>query len=65
MKKYRIATKLKGYEMAALLNISQGSYSDLENDKSKPSADTLTSYGTKTNINIHWLLIGKGEMYRQ
>ena len=65
MKVYRKAAKLKGYEMAALLNVSNGSYSELENSISKPSAGTFKSYCTETNINIHWLLTGKGKMIRQ
>ncbi len=38
MRFYRtIGAKLKGGEMAAILNISQGSYSDLEHDHTKHS----------------------------
>jgi hypothetical protein len=37
----------------------------LENEKSKPSADTLSALDRNTNINIRWLLTGEGEMKRQ
>ena len=65
MRFYRtIGAKLKGGEMAAILNISQGSYSDLEHDHAKPSSDSLIRYCMETDINIYWLLTGEGKMAR-
>jgi len=53
---------LKSYELAKLISISQGSLSDIENNKSLPSADTISKFFLNTNINIIWLLTGKGAM---
>ncbi|MCH8933080.1 MAG: helix-turn-helix transcriptional regulator [Nitrospinae bacterium] len=49
-------------DVAALIRVSQGSLSDLENDKSLPSATTLTGLCQKTDMNICWLLTGEGSM---
>ena len=64
LKKWRILNNLKGYELANAIGVSQGSLSDIENNKSHPSANTLALLYTRTNINIIWLLIKKGEMER-
>jgi len=52
-------------EFCKIIGISQGSLSDLENSKSLPSAMTLKGLCLRTNINIHWLLTGKGKMIRK
>jgi len=49
-------------DVAALIHVSQGSLSDLENDKSLPSAVTLTGLCQKTDMNLYWLLTGEGTM---
>jgi len=49
----------KGYELAQVINIFQGSLSDIENGKSYPSAPTIIKIMTKTDIDIHWLLLGE------
>jgi len=59
---WRKSVPMKSYELAKLIHISQGSLSDIENNKSLPSADTLTKVYQSTNINIIWLLTGKGPM---
>lgn len=61
---YREALGLKGKEFAAIIGISGGSLSDLENDKTKPKADTLESIVLKTDVNPMWLLTETGEMRR-
>ncbi|MCH7500247.1 MAG: helix-turn-helix transcriptional regulator [Nitrospinae bacterium] len=45
--------------MAQVINISQGSLSDIENGKSYPSTPTIIKIMTKTDIDIHWLLLGE------
>ena len=37
-------------------------YRILENDKSLPSATTLTGLCQKTDMNLYWLLTGEGSM---
>jgi len=59
MRQWRKAQPIKGYEFAKLIKISQGSLSDIENDKSDPSALTLVKLYNATDINMHWLLTGE------
>jgi len=49
-------------EFSKLLNISQGSLSDIENNKAKPSYGPINELIQKTDINIYWLFTGNGEM---
>lgn len=60
IRQWRKAVPIKGYELARILKISQGSLSDIENNKSLPSADTIAKFHAYTNINILWLLTGEG-----
>lgn len=62
--KARKSLDLKSYQFAHLIKISQGSFSDQENDKMMPSAKTLTGIALFTNINLHWLLTGLGSIER-
>ena len=62
LRQWRKTLPLKSYELAKLSHISQGSLSDIENNKSLPSADTLAKLYVYTNINLIWLLLGKGPM---
>jgi len=62
LREWRRGVPLKSYELAKLISISQGSLSDIENNKSLPSADTISKIYMNTNINIIWLLTGKGAM---
>jgi len=55
---------MKAYQLAKLIHISQGSLSDIENNKSLPSADTIAKLYQHTNLNIIWLLLGKGPMIK-
>lgn len=49
--------KVKGF--AELIGISQGSLSDIENEKTMPSAKTLASLVRITDIEPVWLLTGE------
>ena len=62
IKEWRKSMNLKSYELAEVIAISQGSLSDIENNKSLPSADTIAKLYKHTTLNIIWLLIGKGSM---
>ena len=48
-----------------MIKVSQGSLSDLENDKSLPSATTLSNLSIYTDLNIYWLLNGRGPVIRE
>lgn len=60
LRQWRKSLPLKSYQLAKLIKISQGSLSDIENCKSLPSADTIAKLYQHTNLNIIWLLTGKG-----
>lgn len=62
LRQWRKTLPLKSFELAKLIYVSQGSLSDIENNKSLPSADTVTKLYKFTNLNIIWLLTGKGPM---
>lgn len=63
IKEFRIHKGLTLVQLANLIRISHGSLSGLENNKSKPSAETLANFCLYTDIDIEWLLTGK-ENYR-
>ena len=62
LKYWRKVSRLRLVDVAALVRVSQRSLSDLENDKSLPSASTLTGLCQKTDMNLYWLLTGEGSM---
>lgn len=64
LRQWRKTLPLKSFELAKLIKISQGSLSDIENNKSLPSADTITKLYLYSDLDIIWLLLGKGPMTR-
>jgi len=64
IRQWRNTIPLKGFELAEILKIAHGSLSDIENNKTLPSADTIAKFHINTNINILWLLTGKGSMIK-
>lgn len=48
--------------MSDIIGISQGTLSDIENGKTVPSGDTISSIVRNTDINSGWLLTGEGPM---
>ncbi len=62
LKYWRKVSRLRLVDVTKLIRVSQGSLSDLENDKSLPSANTLTGLFQKTDMSIRWLLTGEGSM---
>jgi len=62
---WRKSSMLKLLDVKKMIGVSQGSLSDLENNKSLPSAGTLTQLCLKTDLNICWLLTGAGPVARK
>ncbi|MFT4579466.1 MAG: transcriptional regulator with XRE-family HTH domain [Nitrospinales bacterium] len=60
LRQWRKSVPLKGYQLANTIGLSQGSLSEIETCKSLPSADTIAKLYQHTNLNIIWLLTGKG-----
>ncbi len=65
LRAWRKSVPLKLMQLSGLIKVSQGSLSDLENDKSMPSATTLANLSLYTDLNIYWLLLGKGPVSRK
>ena len=65
LRAFRKESGSKLVEFSKKIGISQGSLSDLENDNSLPSAITMLGLCENTNMNIHWLLTGKGKKNRR
>ncbi|HEX9080263.1 MAG TPA: helix-turn-helix transcriptional regulator [Desulfuromonadaceae bacterium] len=61
IREYRQGKKIKVADFATLIGISQGTLSDIENEKTKPSAETLSSIVRNTDIDAGWLLAGKAK----
>ena len=64
LRQWRKDSGYKIAELAEIIDISQGSLSDLENNKSLPSADTIAKLHRLTDINIFWLLFNNGPMQK-
>ncbi len=64
LRAWRKSVPLKLMELSGKIRVSQGSLSDLENDKSLPSATTLANLSIYTDLNIYWLLTGKGPVHK-
>ena len=65
LRKWRKSNGLKVYELAKNIGVSQPSLSDIENNKSLPSAETLIKLYKTTDISIIWLLMEEGPMNRE
>lgn len=65
LKVWRKSIPLTLVELGKEIDISQSSLSELENEKSLPSAGTLRSLCLRTKMNIYWLLTGQGTMNRE
>ena len=59
MKSWRKSLSLRLTDVSKMIDVSQGSLSDLENDNCMPSATTLTNLCLYTDVDIYWLLTGK------
>lgn len=59
IKDLRKSNNLTQKEFAKIINLSQGRLSELEQNKTKPSSDTLISICQHFKISINWLLTGE------
>ena len=64
LKKWRKTSNLRLVGLSEKINVAASSLSELENDKSLPSAETLVKLYYNTNLDILWLLTGKGAMHK-
>lgn len=62
LRQWRKASGYRIIKLAEIISISQGSLSDLENNNSLPSAETIAKLHRYTDIDIFWLLFSEGTM---
>ncbi|WP_042166860.1 helix-turn-helix domain-containing protein [Paenibacillus gorillae] len=53
--------QLNQIEFANMIGVSQGTLSELEQDKYKPSVDILIVIQDKFKVGLEWLIIGSAE----
>ena len=59
----RLHYGLKQAEFCDMIGISKGNLSDLENSRYKPSYQAIVKIIDNYNVNPHWLLSGKGDVF--
>jgi DNA-binding XRE family transcriptional regulator len=57
IKYIRKTNQLNQVEFAKIIDVSQGTLSELEKDKYKPSIDTIISIHNNFPVDIEWLLV--------
>jgi transcriptional regulator with XRE-family HTH domain len=57
------AKKLSQNKLALSIGVSSGNISDIIKGKNSPSAKFLTLLSEQYNVNLNWLLTGKGSMF--
>lgn len=60
LQSYRALKGITGQELAKIIGVSQGSLSEIENGKREPSAKVFYGIIKNTDIDIKWLVTGKG-----
>jgi len=58
IKMIRKTNRVNQETFANQIGISQATLSEVEQDKYKPSVDTITTLATHYGVNIEWLLLG-------
>lgn len=52
-------------ELAKILNVAVPTVSDVENNKTMPSFELIEGLSTHFNMNLEFLIHGKGELYKE
>lgn len=63
LKSVRKKLRLSQSEFGEALKINASAISQMENDHIKPSLDTLIMLSKQFNVDLHWLITGKGKMF--
>lgn len=61
IKNIRKRNKLNQVEFAKIIGVSQGTLSELEQDKYKPSIETIISIHKVFKVDLEWLLVNPNE----
>lgn len=65
LREWRKAANLNLSQLAKKLGLGITTLSEIETNKSLPSADTLARLYKKTNLDIFWLLFKEGDMLQE
>lgn len=65
LREWRKREKLNLTQLAKKLRIGITTISEIETNKSLPSAETLASLHIHTNLNILWLMFREGKMFQE
>ena len=60
---FRKARKITQIELGEAIGMKQASIHDYEKNKVSPSIETIQKIANHYNVNLNWLLTGKGPMY--
>ena len=63
LKTVRKYLKMNQQEMGDALKVNASAISQMENNHIKPSLDTLIQLTKTFDVDLHWLLTGKGDMF--
>ncbi|ETR68921.1 MAG: XRE family transcriptional regulator [Candidatus Magnetoglobus multicellularis str. Araruama] len=63
IKQLRKSLNLTQSDLAKLLSIPSTAISKYETGQINPSYEILTKFGNIFNVNLNWLLVGKGEIF--
>ena len=63
IKKIRQTLKISQTEYAELTHTSQSNISKYERNELKPTIDFLINLHERLNVNINWVLTGKGQIF--
>jgi transcriptional regulator with XRE-family HTH domain len=61
IKRIRKTNQLNQIDFANIIGVSQGTLSELEQDKYKPSMDTLIAIYNNFKVDLQWLIIGSAQ----
>jgi len=64
IKSLRSILKLSQQQFGELIDCNRLLISRYENGESKPSYDIILKVAEKTNVNLNWLMMGEGAMFR-
>lgn len=59
VKRIRKMNELNQVEFSKIIGVSQGTLSEIEQDKYYPSTETLMAIYTNYGADIHWILFGR------
>ena len=63
LRRFRLGSGLKQKDIATFLGVTPTAISDYESGKRTPSLDMIVLLADRYDLNLSWLITGKGDMY--